>query len=257
LKRASEKNALTDQRGRQKIRALQEAVKQSLSSASDTEEQVRVVEESIPGLEERAAAVGLEHGRVAEDATRSAAEREETVKSDRKKVAELEAEVAGLTNKLDKLNHKKEKLAKEAVPELEEQLAALSKEIDQLEKGTGAPLHDLKDFDHAAHYPHHYLIPAQPPPPPNLRPNFPPPIQRPQALAEHSLMAYRSSSSTLSLPLPGQPLPVTIVPSNVGTTTFPPRRPSVSISQENPNRLSDSMPEPPPFLSALSPQRSH
>ncbi|KDQ08213.1 hypothetical protein BOTBODRAFT_76982, partial [Botryobasidium botryosum FD-172 SS1] len=61
LRRASEKNAAGEQRARQKMLALQEALKRCVAATADAEAQVRVVEGALPPLEARVCAVEAEH----------------------------------------------------------------------------------------------------------------------------------------------------------------------------------------------------
>ncbi|KAL6298672.1 hypothetical protein BKA93DRAFT_743658, partial [Sparassis latifolia] len=53
LKRASDRHAAGEHRGRQKVLALQEAVKQTLAAAREIEELIRDREAALPGLEKR------------------------------------------------------------------------------------------------------------------------------------------------------------------------------------------------------------
>ncbi|KAI9069885.1 hypothetical protein FKP32DRAFT_1550642, partial [Trametes sanguinea] len=60
LKRASERYAAGESRARQKILALQEAVKQTLAAAQDIEALIKSIEAELPGLEQRRAEVEKE-----------------------------------------------------------------------------------------------------------------------------------------------------------------------------------------------------
>ncbi|KAI0827154.1 hypothetical protein BC628DRAFT_1286339, partial [Trametes gibbosa] len=60
LRRASDRYAAGESRTRQKILALQEAVKQTLAAAHDIEALVKEIEAALPGLEERRAEVEKE-----------------------------------------------------------------------------------------------------------------------------------------------------------------------------------------------------
>jgi hypothetical protein len=160
LKRASEKAAQADQRTRQKILALQEATKRLLTASVEADEQVKSVEGSLPQLEERSRLVELEYARVQAEALQSRVEVEEAVKGDRRRAGALESELAALNHRLEKLTHKKEKLVTDTIPELEHQLVELGKKIEEVERSGNPPLLPvnpaLPEFDHEAHYPHHY-----------------------------------------------------------------------------------------------------
>lgn len=256
LKRASEKSALADQRARQKTLALQEATKQSLAAAADAEEQVRLVEDSLPQLNARSKAVEMEHRKLKREAARSSCEADEAIKADKKRITDLEAELATLGNRLDKLKHKKEKFVNDTVPQLEEQLASLAKEMEQIEKGT-VPLHELNEFDHETLYPHHYAVPAfvphHPHPPTNM--TRPSPIQRP---VPHQTLNYPVNP----LPTPSEPRGLPIPQPFYSPAHFVPRTP-VAIAPLNGRspprhgiRTSTGSSNEGGFVSPISPARS-
>jgi chromosome segregation ATPase len=140
LKRASEKSAQADQRNRQKILALQEATKQSLAASVEADEQVKLVEASLPQLEERAKAVEIEYQRIKEKASEQHSTSTEAMKADKKQINDLEAELVALNHRLERLTARKDKLAMETVPELERELGQLGRKIEEAERsGTQTP----------------------------------------------------------------------------------------------------------------------
>ncbi|KAF8327230.1 uncharacterized protein EI90DRAFT_3018291 [Cantharellus anzutake] len=145
LKRASEKAAQTDLRNRQRFIALQGATRQLLSASVEADEQVKLVEESLPPLEDRLRAVETEYQEVQKEAARSRAQVQEALKSDKRRVVEMEVQLASLSHRLDKLSTKRDKLVSDTVPTLEDRLSQLGKEIEEVERSnesseTSAPI---------------------------------------------------------------------------------------------------------------------
>jgi vacuolar-type H+-ATPase subunit D/Vma8 len=171
LKKAAEKNAAGEQRAKQKILALQEAVKQALAAAVETDNTVKEMERALPELEVRRAEAEAEHARASEEAGRSAAETKAALDADRKKTAEVEGELASLTTRLEKVTAKRDKLAGETVPELEKELAGIHLAIEEAHREKEREMEREREFNHEIDYPHHY---TQPPPQPQ-----PQPIRRP------------------------------------------------------------------------------
>ena len=140
LKRASERSAQADHRNRQKILALQEATKQSLAASVEADEQVKLVEASLPQLEGRAKAVETEYRHVKEKAGKEHSAAADSLKADKKQVNDLEAELVALNHRLERLNARKDKLAMDTVPELERELGQLGRKIEEAERsGTQTP----------------------------------------------------------------------------------------------------------------------
>lgn len=133
LKRAAEKYAPVEHRARQKVLALQEAVKQTLAAATETDDLVRELEVQLPLLKERELEIEKRHEEVKKEAEKSRDEYEEVKKEDKKKLCEMQSEVTSLGNRLDKLTGKKDKLSGEIIPDLEAQLEALVKKIEAVE----------------------------------------------------------------------------------------------------------------------------
>ncbi|KAG8777200.1 hypothetical protein FRC12_000498 [Ceratobasidium sp. 428] len=168
LKKAVEKNAAGEQRAKQKILALQEAVKQALAAAVETDNKVKEMERALPGLEMKRVEAEAEHAQASEEAAQSAAETKAALDVDRKKTAEVEGELASLTTRLEKLTAKRDKLAGETVPELEKELAGLHLAIEEAQREKEKE----REFNHEIDYPHHYTQPQ-------LQPQPPLPMRRP------------------------------------------------------------------------------
>jgi predicted nucleic acid-binding Zn-ribbon protein len=148
LKRSSEKQNATEHRTRQKVLALQEAVKQSLAAAKEAEEEMEQVRASLPAIEAEIVQVQQQHAELKEEAKRSSTETESSINASRKRLTDMQSELSGLTHRLDRLNGKKERLEGETIPEMEKELQALRTLYAELEKGqTRAGIGAGKDRD--------------------------------------------------------------------------------------------------------------
>ena len=147
LKRSSDKFASIEHRARQKVLALQEAVKQTLTAAADINATVADVETSLPVLREQQAEAEKESDITKQQAAQAREEREALEHQEKKRIDSLQTELAGLGCKLDKLNGKREKLENSIIPDLEEELRKIEEEIA---KATG-PLPSATDLLDDAH----------------------------------------------------------------------------------------------------------
>ena len=129
LKRASDKFASVEQRARQKVLALQETVKQTLAAAADISASVSGVETSLPALREQQVEAEKECKIAKHQAAQAREERESLEREEKRRIDSLQTELAGLGNKLEKLNSKREKLENSVIPELEEELRRIEEEI--------------------------------------------------------------------------------------------------------------------------------
>ncbi|KAF9484832.1 hypothetical protein BDN70DRAFT_825002 [Pholiota conissans] len=134
LKRTSEKNAAAELRGKQKILALQEAVKRAQNATKETEELAEEVKHLEPDLYKRKQEKEVEHAKIKRDADRVRKEREDIEEKERKRIEGMKSELAGLTSKLEKLNGKQEKLEGTTIPDLEEKLKEIEAEIEREEQ---------------------------------------------------------------------------------------------------------------------------
>ncbi|PPR08244.1 hypothetical protein CVT24_001286 [Panaeolus cyanescens] len=134
LKRASEKNAAAELRGKQKVLALQEAVKRTRNSIQETRDMVKGVEEGLPELNQQREKMEKEYEATKAEATRARKEREEKEEKERKDMESLKTELGALNHKLERLTGKREKLEKSVIPELEEKLKDVEKEIADEER---------------------------------------------------------------------------------------------------------------------------
>ncbi|EDR04664.1 uncharacterized protein LACBIDRAFT_304417 [Laccaria bicolor S238N-H82] len=130
LKRASEKNAAGEHRAKQKILALQEAVKRAQAATRETEEMVRELEEQLPELLKQKSAKEEEYAKVKAEADLVRRERDCASEKEKKRLEAMRVELAGLNNKLERLSGKREKLEVGTIPDLEEQLKEVEREIE-------------------------------------------------------------------------------------------------------------------------------
>lgn len=162
LKRASDRAAPAELRGRQKARALQEAARQALAAAEQVQERVQELEESLPELVRRRDEVEREWERVRAEAGTVRLRREDAEQKERKRVEAKQAELAGLAGRMERLSTRREKLEGPGgvLGELEEKLRRLEEERERIEtdpygytfEEPGESEHDASQEDgHALH----------------------------------------------------------------------------------------------------------
>ncbi|KAF9041190.1 hypothetical protein BJ165DRAFT_1331525, partial [Panaeolus papilionaceus] len=134
LKRTSERNTAAELRGKQKVLALQEAVKRAQNSVRETEDMVKEVEQGLPELNQRREKMEREYEATKAEANRVRKEREEKDGKERKEMEGLKSELGALTHKLERLNGKREKLETSVLPDLEEKLKDVEREIADEER---------------------------------------------------------------------------------------------------------------------------
>ena len=139
IKRTAEKQSVADQRAKQKVLALQEAVKQTIAATGELEAESRAVEGDLPRVRQEEAVVEVEFATVRESADKKEAEAEEALRADKKRISDAQAELASVTNRLEKLQAKKGKLEAEMLPELEQQLTEVRQLIEALETSQWEP----------------------------------------------------------------------------------------------------------------------
>ena len=134
LKRTFEKNLVAENRAKQKILALQEAVKRTHAGTRATEQELDELECSLPALVEEKERKELEYERVKQEADRVRKQRQMVDERDKKRVDKLRSEHSSLTHKLEKMTGKREKMEGSMLPDLEEQLKQLRKELEIMER---------------------------------------------------------------------------------------------------------------------------
>ncbi|KAG8749598.1 hypothetical protein FRC14_001230 [Serendipita sp. 396] len=134
LKRAADKQSVADQRAKQKVLALQEAVKQTISATADIEDQASTLQGELPLLQTDQQTIEEEHASVQEMLAQKEAEMDQAIRADKKRIADLQSDLSTLSNRVEKLTSKKEKLATETIPDLEKQLADVRREIEEVQQ---------------------------------------------------------------------------------------------------------------------------
>ncbi|KAF5318440.1 hypothetical protein D9619_010909 [Psilocybe cf. subviscida] len=186
LKRTSEKNTQTEARGKQKVLALQEAVKRAQNATKETEELTEEGKLQLPDLNAQKEQKEAEHAKIKAAADRARKEREDLEEKDRKRLEAMKAELAGLTTKFEKLGGKREKLESAVIPDLEEKLKETERDIE-LEEQIIARL-STEDFGVLHRYRQHSMDE------PMVRPTVAP-IQRPGHPEQHSSSPSRSGTN--------------------------------------------------------------
>jgi myosin heavy subunit len=139
LKRASDKYASVEHRARQKVLALQEAVKQTMAATAETHARVLETEASLPLVKKQKDEVEEEYKLLKEKEENILAEKIEVEKKKRKQIEVMQSELAGLGIKLEKLYSKQEKLTSGTIPDLEEELKRIGAKIEKVEKEPPPP----------------------------------------------------------------------------------------------------------------------
>ncbi|KAJ3811688.1 hypothetical protein F5876DRAFT_39127 [Lentinula aff. lateritia] len=134
LKRASDRYLSSEQRSKQKVLALQEAVKRTQIITKEMEATIKEVNTEIPGLKEEKQKREAEHRKVKEAANKVRREKDAQAEQERKRIESMKNELNTLTRQLEKLEVKKEKLESGVIKELEEQLENVEKEMEMLER---------------------------------------------------------------------------------------------------------------------------
>ncbi|KIK70224.1 hypothetical protein GYMLUDRAFT_236638 [Collybiopsis luxurians FD-317 M1] len=193
LKRASERYLSSEQRSKQKVLALQEAVKRSQAMTKEMEDSLEEANNELPGLSERKKGKEAEYEKVKDEATKVRQEKDEEEDQERKRVETMKSEMNSLVKQLEKLETKKEKLESVVIKELEEQLESIEQEMETLEKGEEA----LSNGSNGAY--------AQPPTSPSIGPTWTPPSR----ISEDEL------AKSLTQGTMGRPLPTSVSPPSV------------------------------------------
>lgn len=135
LRRTSEKAVVAEGKARQRVRALEDAVKRANEGREEVERDTERNERAVPALREREASAEEELKRIREEADGVRAEKERKDEEVRKRKESTKAECANLTQKLERLGMKKERLEGSVIPDLEAQLAEIERKIELTEQG--------------------------------------------------------------------------------------------------------------------------
>ena len=135
LRRASEKAVVAEGKARQRVRALEDAVKRASEGREEVERETERNERAMPALREREATAEEELKRIRGEADAVRAEKERRDEDVRKRKESTKAECANVTQKFERLGMKKERLERSVIPDLEAQLAEIERKIELAERG--------------------------------------------------------------------------------------------------------------------------
>lgn len=135
LRRASEKAVIAEGRARQRVRALEDAVKKANEGREDIEREIEQNESSMPALRERETSAEDELKRTKAEADGVRVEREKKEEEERKRKESMRAESVSLTQRTERLNVKRERLEGSVIPDLEAQLAEIELKIELVGRG--------------------------------------------------------------------------------------------------------------------------
>ncbi|KAI6104400.1 hypothetical protein F5141DRAFT_1129723 [Pisolithus sp. B1] len=135
LRRASEKAVVAEGRARQRVRALEDAVKKANEGREEIEREIEQNEGAMPSLREREANAEDELKRTKTEADVVRVEREKKEEEERKRKESMRAESVSLTQRTERLNVKRERLEGSVIPDLEAQLAEIELKIELVGRG--------------------------------------------------------------------------------------------------------------------------
>lgn len=135
LKRASEKAGIAEYKARQRVRALEDAVRRANEGREQHQQLTAADEQELPGLREKQLEAEEDLGTVKREADVVRAEREKQEEEGRKRKESMKGECATLNQRLERLTVKKEKLDNSVIPDLEAQLTEIQREIEVAERG--------------------------------------------------------------------------------------------------------------------------
>ena len=134
LKRTSEKHSAFEARGKQKVLALQEAVKRAQIAARECEDLRVEVEGETLVISEKKEEKENELDKVMNEAESIKREKESLVEKEKKRMEGMRNELSGLSGKLDRLAGKREKMEGSVLPELEKKVSDVERELEEVEQ---------------------------------------------------------------------------------------------------------------------------
>ncbi|KAI6045231.1 hypothetical protein EDC04DRAFT_2636565 [Pisolithus marmoratus] len=135
LRRASEKAVVAEGKARQRVRALEDAVRKANEGRDDMEREIDQNESAMPALRERELNIEEELKRTKIEADGVRVEREKKEEEERKRKETMRAESVSLSQRIERLNLKRERLEGSVIDDLETQLAEIERKIELVERG--------------------------------------------------------------------------------------------------------------------------
>ncbi|KAH7882354.1 hypothetical protein F5I97DRAFT_353472 [Phlebopus sp. FC_14] len=134
LKRASEKAGIAEGKARQRVRALEDAVRRANEGRAEIEQATEADLQELPALQGKESETEKRLKKVKAAAEEVREERERREEEDRKRKENMKAECVALGQRLDRLGIKKDRLEGSVIPDLESQLAEIEREIGAAEQ---------------------------------------------------------------------------------------------------------------------------
>ena len=134
LKRGSEKAGIAEGKARQRVRALEDAVRRANEGREQAEQLTTVDEQELVGLGEKQPEAEEILRTVKKEADEVRAEREKREEEGMKRMESMRGECATLNQRLERLTVKKERLESSVIPDLEAQLVDIQREIELAER---------------------------------------------------------------------------------------------------------------------------
>lgn len=147
LKRASEKAGIAEGKARQRVRALEDAVRRANEGREQVEQLTLADEQEQIGLRQKQSEAEEVLRTVRREADAVRAEREKREEEGRKRKESMRGECATLNQRLERLAVKKERLENSVIPDLEAQLTEIQQEIEVAEQN-GFQNSDILDSLH-------------------------------------------------------------------------------------------------------------
>ncbi|KAG1717799.1 uncharacterized protein EDB91DRAFT_1259258 [Suillus paluster] len=133
LNRASEKASAAESKARQRIRALEDAVRRASEGKDDVERTRNELEGEVPSLRKQVREKEVECEALRKEASKARREREAKEEERRKRVEGVKTEIGSADHRLERLCARQEKLEGTVLIDLEKTLMEIEKEIQEVE----------------------------------------------------------------------------------------------------------------------------
>ena len=136
LNRASEKAGAAEAKARQRIRALEDAVRKASEGKEDIDRVRSELEAEVPGLRKQVMQKEEEFEALRKEAGKVRKERETKEEVRRRRVEGVKADIGSTEHRLERLSGRQEKLEGTVLPDLEKTLREIEREIQEVESGS-------------------------------------------------------------------------------------------------------------------------
>lgn len=138
LNRASEKAGAVEAKARQRIRALEDAVRRVNEGKEDIDRVRSELEDEVPGLRKQVREREEECEVLRKEAGKVRREREAKEEVRRRRVEVVKADIGSTEHRLERLCGRQDKLEGTVLPDLEKTLMEIEKEIQEVESGSNS-----------------------------------------------------------------------------------------------------------------------